>query len=212
MLRELFQLAALFLVSSLELLMLHSEPLLLQHDLLVQTAQRSGIKSAESCKFRSKRQALGDVVSYSCSSVISFSLASSSSLRLLICLWWASLWVWICFSTASWRHGKKQLVTAWDEAGNHTLHVLQYLDFICRLDLVLFLHGINLLWKEKKWSMLLGTTGIQRWIFFSFLWHKQAQTVFFLSLPCHVNPFHSLLETRFKGETGITWHDFQRNP
>lgn len=107
MLRELFQLAALFLVSSLELLMLHSEPLLLQHDLLVQTAQRSGIKSAESCKFHSKRQALGDVVSYSCSSVISFSLASSSSLRLLICLWWASLWVWICFSTASWRHGKK---------------------------------------------------------------------------------------------------------
>lgn len=40
-LRELLQLAALLLVSSFELLMLHSQPLLLQHDLLVQTAQMS---------------------------------------------------------------------------------------------------------------------------------------------------------------------------
>lgn len=39
-------------------------------------------------------------VSYSCSSVMSFSLVSSSSLRLLSCFWWASLWFWICCSTA----------------------------------------------------------------------------------------------------------------
>ncbi len=38
-LRELLQLAALLLVSSLELFMLHPQPLLLQHDLLVQAAQ-----------------------------------------------------------------------------------------------------------------------------------------------------------------------------
>lgn len=36
-LRELLQLAALLLVSSLQLLMLHPQPLLLQHDPLVQT-------------------------------------------------------------------------------------------------------------------------------------------------------------------------------
>lgn len=41
-LRELLQLAALLLVDSLELLMLHPLPLLLQHDLLVQTAHIVG--------------------------------------------------------------------------------------------------------------------------------------------------------------------------
>lgn len=37
---------------------------------------------------------------YSWSSVISFSFASTSSLRLLICFWCVSRWLWICCSTA----------------------------------------------------------------------------------------------------------------
>ena len=40
-LRELLQLAALLLVDGLQLLVLHPQPLLLQHDLLVQAAHRS---------------------------------------------------------------------------------------------------------------------------------------------------------------------------
>ena len=39
--RELVQLAALLLVGGLELLVLHPQPLLLQHDLLVQTGQHT---------------------------------------------------------------------------------------------------------------------------------------------------------------------------
>ena len=140
--RQLMQLAALLLVSGLEFLMLHSEPLLLQHDLLVQT----GRKDTASCLYEATDWKMmfewplpkykycflyngsyhcvysymfpcccpfmsngtmteGDEMkSYSCSSVMSFSLLSSSSLRLLICFWWASRWEWICFSTASWTH------------------------------------------------------------------------------------------------------------
>lgn len=39
-------------------------------------------------------------ITYSWSSVISFSFASTSSLRLLICFWCVSRWLWICCSTA----------------------------------------------------------------------------------------------------------------
>lgn len=46
---------------------------------------------------------------YSCSSVMSFSLISSSSLRLLSCFWWASLWLWICCSTAVWTQRNLKL-------------------------------------------------------------------------------------------------------
>lgn len=48
-LRELLQLAALLLVSGFELLMFHFQPLLLQHDLLVQTAQISAAASVLHC-------------------------------------------------------------------------------------------------------------------------------------------------------------------
>lgn len=40
------------------------------------------------------------IIAYSWSSVISFSFASTSSLRLLICFWCVSRWLWICCSTA----------------------------------------------------------------------------------------------------------------
>lgn len=59
------------------------------------------------------------VWSYSCRSVMRFSLESSSSLRLLICFWWLSLWDWICFSTASWPNRCKQLQSRLSEA-EHT--------------------------------------------------------------------------------------------
>lgn len=39
-------------------------------------------------------------ITHSWSSVISFSFASTSSLRLLICFWCVSRWLWICCSTA----------------------------------------------------------------------------------------------------------------
>lgn len=67
---------------------------------------RAALTDSNSSKW-SPRQKLN---SYSCSSVMSFSLLSSSSLRLLICFWWASRWEWICFSTASWT-GKHQIYT-----------------------------------------------------------------------------------------------------
>ncbi len=107
-LRELLQLAALLLVGSLELLVLHPQPLLLQHDLLVQTTQMSGTASVLSDRSHLEREVCVDV-SYSCSSVMSFSLLSSSSLRLLICFWKISLWDWICFSTASCRNTNTRL-------------------------------------------------------------------------------------------------------
>lgn len=45
---------------------------------------------------------------YSWRSVISFSFASTSSRKLLICFWWVSLWLWICCSTACWNlEGKR---------------------------------------------------------------------------------------------------------
>lgn len=146
--RQLMQLAALLLVGGLEFLMLHSEPLLLQHDLLVQTGREDTaswlyeptdwkcmsewaqpspkhngnitflilvtvIVSMPTCLpvallscLMEQWLKVTEMKSYSCSSVMSFSLLSSSSLRLLICFWWASRWEWICFSTASWTHTK----------------------------------------------------------------------------------------------------------
>lgn len=47
------------------------------------------------------------VITYSWSSVISFSFASTSSRRLLICFWCVSRWLWICCSTACCYKKKK---------------------------------------------------------------------------------------------------------
>lgn len=44
--------------------------------------------------------ALNNEITHSWSSVMSFSFASTSSLRLLICFWCVSRWLWICCSTA----------------------------------------------------------------------------------------------------------------
>lgn len=87
-LRELLQLAALLLVHPLELLVLHLQSLLLQHDLLVLAVHKcqrcaQSIKLSQVCA-----EQVCEVVFffyYSCSSVMAFSLRSSSSLRLLIC-------------------------------------------------------------------------------------------------------------------------------
>lgn len=49
-------------------------------------------------------------IAYSCSSVISFSFASTSSLRLLICFWCVSRWLWICCSTACYYKKQKHVL------------------------------------------------------------------------------------------------------
>lgn len=87
-----------------------------------------------------------DEEAYSCCSVISFSLVSSSSRRLLICFWWISRWDWICFSTASWVNKvihMKPVPACTLNTGKKNILFLNAFSFVHGITLVLYCNGFQ---------------------------------------------------------------------